>query len=371
MTTAVRTTRVAFLVNGDFQSPVGHRARSFAKRLSPEYSIVIHYRSRRKLASLFRFAFGLWRDKPRLVCVFDLSYSGVLAALLYRRAARCPVVVETGDAITELAKSMGRGRLGVWLTNLLEETATREADFIVVRGTRHRELLRENGIERVEVISDGVETSEVRPVPAETLRRELGLDDQLVIGFVGSVVWSERLRLCYGWELIELLRLLRDEPVKGIVIGDGSGLVKLKAKAREYGVEAKVLFLGAVPYEKVSHYLSAMDLCLSTQTNDVVGQVRTTGKLPLYLACGKFVLASRVGEAALVLPPEMLVDYEGVVDEEYPRKLCQRVLLVLANRQLLTKGAENVDRAKQYFDYSVLAERMQMVFDRLLGGHLE
>jgi hypothetical protein len=51
-----------------------------------------------------------------------------------------------------------------------------------------------------------------------------------------------------------------------------------------------------------------MDICLSTQTNDVVGWVRTTGKLPLYLAAGRYVLASRVGEAARVLPEEMLVD---------------------------------------------------------------
>ena len=31
--------------------------------------------------------------------------------------------------------------------------------------------------------------------------------------------------------------------------------------------------------------------------------------MPLYLAAGRFVLASRVGEAARVLPPEMLVEF--------------------------------------------------------------
>ena len=71
-------------------------------------------------------------------------------------------------------------------------------------------------------------------------------------------------------------------------------------------------FAGQVPYAELPGWLHRMDICLSTQTNDVVGWVRTTGKLPLYLAAGRFVLASRVGEAARVLPEEMLVDGEGI-----------------------------------------------------------
>ena len=39
-------------------------------------------------------------------------------------------------------------------------------------------------------------------------------------------------------------------------------------------------------------HLSIMDVCISTQSNDLVGMVRTTGKLPLYLAYGKYVIAN-------------------------------------------------------------------------------
>jgi glycosyltransferase involved in cell wall biosynthesis len=84
----------------------------------------------------------------------------------------------------------------------------------------------------------------------------------------------------------------------------------LKARCQELGIEGLVEFAGRVPYAELPGWLHRMDICLSMQTNDVVGWVRTTGKLPLYLAAGRFVLASRVGEAARVLPEEMLVDGE-------------------------------------------------------------
>jgi glycosyltransferase involved in cell wall biosynthesis len=100
---------------------------------------------------------------------------------------------------------------------------------------------------------------------------------------------------------------------------------------------------------------------LSTQTNDLVGQVRTTGKLPLYLATGRYILASRVGEAALVLDEEMLIEYENVKDLEYPQRLAQRIQQILNDRSKLAKGRWNRCLAEQTFDYDVLAEKLKDV----------
>ena len=112
-----------------------------------------------------------------------------------------------------------------------------------------------------------------------------------------------------------------------------------------------------------------MDICLSTQTNDLPGQVRTTGKLPLYLAAGKYILASRVGEASLVMCDEMLVDYAGVRDESYPRELADRVTQLLNDRGRLARGADNVAVARLRFDYGVLSQRLAEMLDSLCHLH--
>src|SRR5439155_1280685 len=236
------------------------------------------------------------RLRPSVIYVFDISYTAVLSAALYKLIFRNRLVIETGDAITELVRSTGsRGRLGLWLTQLLESIAFRFADRVVVRGSFHKEWLSKRGID-ADVIQDGGDTNRFAPQDAGDLRKHYGLDGVLTVGMIGSSVWSEKLGMCYGWDLIEMLRLLKDRPVKGVMIGRGSGIARLKSLCRDYGIEDKILFLGHVLYGELPRYLNLIDICLSTQTNNLVGQVRTTGKLPFYLAAGRSILASNVGE---------------------------------------------------------------------------
>src|SRR5207302_10122035 len=149
--------------------------------------------------------------------------------------------------------------------------------------------------------------------------------------------------------------------VKGVMIGSGSGITHLKALSREYGIEDKVVFPGHVRYQELARHLNLIDVCLSTQTNNLVGQVRTTGKLPLYLAGGRYILASKVGEAAIILDQEMLVDYQGIRDQNYPLRLSQRILSVLDHPEKLECAARNIALAKTRFDYAVLADRMKHI----------
>jgi glycosyltransferase involved in cell wall biosynthesis len=359
--------RIAFVINGEPHSAMGHRARAFVERLPGRYDVRLLYRSGRKLASIVRFFAALVKFAPRACYVFDIGYSGVAAAGLYKHLTGCRLIVDTGDAITELARALGRGPVGVGLTRCLEKYALTVADRIVVRGTYHREWLARAGI-RAAVIPDGVETDLFTPFPVDELRRRLGLDGVLTVGLVGSSVWSEKLGICYGWDLVELIRLLRDQPVAGVVVGDGSGIGVLRERCRRYGLEGRVMFLGRVPYEQLPPYLNLMDVCLSTQTNDLPGRVRTTGKLPLYLASGRYVLASKVGEATLVLPDEMLVDYDGTVDERYPHKLSERVQPLVKDRSLLARSRGHVELARQRFDYGVLAGKVAEVIDAAAGN---
>jgi glycosyltransferase involved in cell wall biosynthesis len=355
-------TTVAFVVNGDHRSAMGERARAFHSHLRDRYDIRVAYRSGRKVVSLVRFVLFLARAKPQIIYVFDMSYSGVLAALICKRVIGCHLIVDTGDAIHELARSMGRSAAGLWLTRLLEKVSLSMADRIVVRGTFHQRLLSARGI-RAELIRDGVDANQFAPAKADDLRKQHGLDGALTVGVLGSSVWNEKLRWCYGREMVEAIRLLKDLPVKGVMIGDGSGIARLESLCKEYGILDRVRFIGRVPYPELPAYLNLMDVCLSTQTNDVVGQVRTTGKLPLYLAAGRYVLASKVGEAALVLSEDMLIEHGGAEDAEYSEKLARRVASLLDNPEKLARGLDNVSIAESQFDYSVLAEKMADLFD--------
>jgi glycosyltransferase involved in cell wall biosynthesis len=216
----------------------------------------------------------------------------------------------------------------------------------------------------VSLVPDGVDGERFRPLDSATvsaLRAELGVDGLLVVGVMGTLTFSERLRWGYGVELLQVLAALPTLPVAGLVVGDGraqhsrvNGCRTGRSRPRAFGHIGRGF----------PRYINVMDVCLSTQTNDAIGRGRTTAKLPLYLACGRFVLASRVGEAATVLPDDMLVDYAEGFDTTYPRRLADRIARLVADRQLLAGAAVSRRIAQSRYDYRVLVPQVARVFGR-------
>ncbi len=369
------TSSVVFLINGGMGSAMAERAHSLAAGLQTAYDVRFCYRSDQKVRSIGQFLRRLLKVQPRVVYVMDMAYTGVIAAMLYRllRGTRTRVVIDTGDAIHELSKSLNRGIVGRVATWLLETVSLRAADHIVVRGRYHRELLGTRGI-RSTWVPDGVNTAEFVPAAAagEAIRARLGWSDSLVVGLVGSAVWSDRLQMCYGWELVEAIGLLKDRTIHGILVGDGSGIERLQERCRQLGVGERVCFAGRLPYDQLPEWLAAMDVCISTQTDDIAGRVRTTGKLPLYLAAGRHILATAVGEARRILPAEMLIPYNGIKDEGYPRRLASRLDELLGERARFRRHDDRlVQLARTHFEYAMLSARVKSVVDALVGGRLE
>ena len=90
--------------------------------------------------------------------------------------------------------------------------------------------------------------------------------------------------------------------------------------------------------------------------------------LPLYLASGRYILASDVGEASLVLPPEMLVDFAGETDADYPAKLAERVRMLLDQPEKLLRGQQMTRAAAEPFDYDVLTTRLERIIEETVSG---
>jgi glycosyltransferase involved in cell wall biosynthesis len=290
-----------------------------------------------------------------------MAVSGVAAALPFRLLGAQAVVVDTGDAVTALARAARlRGTAGVAATWLVEESGLKLASHIVVRGHLHQELLARRSISST-WIPDGFETElfYMAGAPAKSTK--------LCIGLVGSIIWNGSLQATYGYDLVEIVAALSDLPVHGALVGDGNGLERLRAHAVARGVGDRITFVGRVPYSELRSKLHSFDVALSTQTNDLPGQVRTTGKLPLYLACGCFVLASRVGEAARVLPTEMLVEYEGSRDPQYPARAAAHLRhLIRIGTPFRALGRATGERLAPEYDYGRLSTRLSSLLEQLV-----
>ncbi len=360
--------RVAILANSAPNGALAPRARAFARGLASEFAVEVLWRRSARSRSILQFLKDLRRVHPDVLYVLDLGYPVVLSASLYQAIRRCPLVIDTGDALAELFWTTGRvGRMGRHAVRAYEAVVLRSAHDVVVRGSGLKEYLTQLGISQVDVVPDGVDTSLFHPMEVVALRKALGVAEYLTIGVLSSLNWSTRLHWGPGCELIEVLALLKNLPVCGLVVGDGPGLDILERQASNRGVRDRIRFLGHVMYDALPPYVNAMDICLSTQTNDWVGRGRTTGKLPLFLACGRFVLASRVGEAARILPEEMLVDYSEGFDPTYPERLAQRIERLVNEPQLLLLGEQSRRIAESQFDYNLLVPRVAELLRRVLN----
>jgi glycosyltransferase involved in cell wall biosynthesis len=361
--------KLIFFVNGSEVSSAGVRAKMFADRLPSRWKVHFNYRPAKKWKGILSFVQSALRFQPDVIYVMDTAYSGVLAGCIAKKLTGCKLVIDTGDAAFELAKSKGiYSERQLALINWIEQIAIENSDCLIVRGSYHKSWLESQGINKVVFVPDGVDINEAKPVDATALKTELGLENNLVVGLVGKMSWSQRHQMCYGWDIIEALGLLKDLPVKALLVGDGNGRPLLESRAKQLGIANRVVFTGQIPYDDLPRYLSAMDVCLSTQSNDLVGMVRTTGKLPLYLAYGKYVVATNVGEASRVLPGVgCLLPYNGVRDDTYPPRLAEHLRKLLAEPNLLSICEKARQVAKDNFDYEMLAKRVENVCRELVG----
>jgi glycosyltransferase involved in cell wall biosynthesis len=364
--------KLQFFVNASEGSAGGVRAKMFADRFPKDWEIRFNYRPATKWEGILPFIQSALSFRPDIIYVMDTAYTGVLAGYVAKNILRCKLIVDTGDVAYELAKSTGNySNRQMALIDWVEKLAIKHANFIIVRGSYHKTLLENQGVKHVAFIPDGVDTAAVRMEDSASLRTELGLDSKLVVGTIGTMIWSERHRMCYGWDTIEALPMLKDLPaIAALLIGDGDGRKILETRAQELGVSDRVMFTGQLPYEKMLKYLAVMDVCVSTQSNDMVGMVRTTGKLPLYLAYGKYVIATNVGEAMRVLPEiGCLLPYEGVRDDLHPTRLAEHIRMLAADRDRVKVAAAAFQVAKDNFDYDLLAEKVSKLCGALVESY--
>lgn len=349
-----RVPRIAFVVNRPGLQD--RRAEALSGRLSSAFATRTVVGS---LAAPLRRAIR-WAD---LVYVIDPGRVGFPAAMMARSCAR-PVIVEMGDPQGPLYRAQGRSGLSVWAGRTVDAFVGRYASGVVVRGRRLAEEV-DIKVPWIEV-PDGVDLDRFRPTADDDLRQQLGIpDDALVVGLVGSLEVAGEPPRSYGWDIVGALAMLRDEPVWGLVVGDGPGRAWLRKRAEDAGVTNRLVLPGRVAHDEVPRYVSAIDLCISTQTDDAIGRSRTTAKLPEYLACDRHVLASAVGGACDVLPPGMLVPYHGSYDPAYPRRLAERIAAVVPARAELRRSGKTRHIAAECFSYDVIADKISAFLAQL------
>ena len=215
------------------------------------------------------------------------------------QALGIPVVYEIRAFWEDAAVDHGtqrEGGLRYRLTRSMETRAVRAADQVVTICQGLRADLTGRGIpgDKIGVVPNAVDIDHfsLSRGPDPELKAKLGLQDNRVIGFLGSFYAYEGLDLL----LAALPRILEQAPdVRILLVGGGPQEANLRAQARDLGVSDSVVFVGRVPHAEIGRYYDLVDLLAYPRHAMRLTDLVTPLKPLEAMAQGHLLIASDVG----------------------------------------------------------------------------
>ena len=197
---------------------------------------------------------------------------------------RLPVLLEVNAPM--VAERSEHGGLALMaLAEWTERLSWRSADYVlpVTRALARYVQAKDVPDERVVVIPNGINASNIRPAEGDRSKARLRLDDEIVLGFIGFM------REWHGLErAVELLAHPAAPPnLHLLLVGDGPARPIIESLAAELGVSGKVTITGFLPHEEVPAYLAGFDIALQPAATPYASPL----KLFEYLQAGHAIVA--------------------------------------------------------------------------------
>jgi len=222
-----------------------------------------------------------------------------LPALRVARSLNIPIVYEVRAFWEDAAVDHGTSKewgVRYRLTRALESYALKHVDAVTTICEGLRNDILERGIlpKKVTVIPNAVniENFNIGEEADLQLAEDLGLNNKILLGFIGSFYAYEGLNI-----LLQALpkMLAQNKDIRILLVGGGPQENKLKTLAIQLGIENKVVFTGRVPHDQVQRYYNLIDILVYPRLKMRLTDLVTPLKPLEAMAQGKLLMASDVG----------------------------------------------------------------------------
>jgi glycosyltransferase involved in cell wall biosynthesis len=259
-----------------------------------------------RVRNIFEFLRQVWADTPRLAR--ELRPDVVIASSTYpmdiwvarRIARRCgaKLVFEVHDLwplspieLSGMSPSHPFARLCSWA----EGTAYRDADVVVSMLPCVHDYMASRGLDlrKLAIVPNGISPDDWAEAPAplrEDVARALAAAraaGETLVGYAGSMGLPNALDT-----LLDAAALVRDEPIRFVLVGDGHERARLAARVQAEGL-ARVTMLAPIPKPQVPALLAGVDIAyIGWQRVPIYRFGIAPNKLMDYMMAGRAVLHS-------------------------------------------------------------------------------
>jgi glycosyltransferase involved in cell wall biosynthesis len=240
--------------------------------------------------------------------IYQRSSLNNFAGVRLAREHQVPLVLEYNGSEVWVSQHWGTGALTHRdLSIRIEDLNFAAADLIVVVSDAVRDELTARGVgaQKILVNPNGVDSERYSPsVDGSAVRRRLGLDPALVLGFIGTFgAWHGAEVLAAAYERLLARRSDLCATTRLVFIGDGPLLPRVRASVDAGAARGHVIFTGLVPQAEGPEYLAACDVLVSPHVPNSDGTpfFGSPTKLFEYMAMGRPIVASALDQIGQVL----------------------------------------------------------------------
>jgi len=238
------------------------------------------------------------KQKPDVV--FERLDLYLFAAALLAKLKRIPLVLEVDcPPYYEYKTLYGKKNLHIpFLPDYLERLNFRWADAAFVISSELKRYYITKGVpeKKMIVIPNGADPKRFYPQTRDkSLEKQFGLEGKMVIGWIGS-----------GWtgidKLVDMVHQIarQRKDVSFFFVCGGESRVFLQEKLRDFVSHDRVILPGKIHSNEINRFLSCMDITLAPYPK-LDFAYPSSLKVFEYMAAGKAVVASRIGQIAEII----------------------------------------------------------------------
>lgn len=247
--------------------------------------------------------------------------------------------------------------------NIFEKLIPKIVNSISVSSKQLYNLCLKRGVSSKNIVlaSVGADLQQFRPDSnlAGAIKRKYNINNHLIL-YVGQL---------HGGQYVELfikaahIILKNRGNVTFMVVGDGYRLKELKELTAQLSLDKYCIFTGSVAHNKIPYYLADADICVACFEEDDITRCKSPLKIVEYLACGKAIVASNVGQV------RNMVGGVGILTEAGDaNSLANGIITLLRNKRLREEmGKRARERAERKYNWSVTADNLLSAYEKAVN----
>ena len=288
-----------------------------------------------------------------------------IPAMLIKAIKRVPMTMWVLDLWPQSLSAVGVTQSSVilGLVDALVRVIYRSVDLILVQSRSFvAEISRQaGGAEKIAYFPSWSDDPGSE-APVEPATEVPASDGRFSIMFTGNVGDAQDFPA-----ILDAAELLRDEPVRWLIVGDGRRSEWLADEIARRNMEDRILLLGRHPLERMPSFLLHADAALVALRPEPAFAMTIPGKVQTYLAAGKPILAMIDGEGAEVVRMAG-AGFAAPAGDAAALARAVRQMMAMPAEQRVSMGRSGQDFARREFDRDTLVDRLERRLEQLVDG---